>query len=101
LEGFTAINRIKQFPSGFSNLTYFLDTNLGELVLRRPPFGANIKSAHDMHREYRVLDMLYPTFGKVPKPILYSADESVIGSEFYVMERITGTILRNKVPGMQ
>ena len=50
---------ILQFPGGFSNLTYLLKFGSRELVLRRPPFGANIKSAHDMGREYRILSRLH------------------------------------------
>lgn len=101
-EGFESLSAIRQFPRGFSNLTYLLHTNLGEFVLRRPPLGANIKTAHDMHREFRVLQLLRPTLGKVPEPILYVSDDSVIGSEFYIMERVRGTILRNKIPdGME
>lgn len=98
LEGFVVIEEIKQFPSGFSNLTYLLKTNLGEFVLRRPPFGANIKSAHDMGREFKVLNLLKPVYGKVPNPILYCEDEEVLGAPFYMMERVQGVILRNQVP---
>ena len=89
---------VSQFPSGFSNLTYLLRLGTRELVLRRPPFGANIKSAHDMGREYRVLRGLHGSYGKVPKPLLYCEDEAVIGAPFYVMERVSGVILRNRVP---
>ncbi len=46
---------IQQFPSGYSNLTYLIKTEEEEYILRRPPFGANIKSAHDMEREFNVL----------------------------------------------
>ena len=49
---------ISQFPGGFSNLTYLIQTEHAELVLRRPPFGASIKSGHDMGREFRVLSAL-------------------------------------------
>ena len=54
---------IKQFPSGYSNLTYFLSTNNNEYVLRRPPFGADsLKGGHDMSREYKVLSKLKAEF---------------------------------------
>ncbi len=89
---------VKQFPSGYSNLTYLIQAGQHEYVLRRPPFGANIKSAHDMGREYRVLAALKPTYGKVPTPVLYEADETVLGAPFYMMERVKGIILRNKPP---
>ncbi len=93
---------VAQFPSGFSNLTYMLsaDTPTGrhEFVLRRPPFGANIKSAHDMEREFKVLSALKPLYDSVPLPVLYCGDESVLGAPFYLMERVEGIILRGKPP---
>jgi len=85
---------IEQFPSGYSNLTYLLRMGDRELVLRRPPFGAQIKSAHDMGREYKVLSALIGVYPKVPRPLLYCAHETVIGAPFYVMERVKGIILR-------
>ena len=98
LEGFSGELEISQFPSGYSNLTYLIKTNEKEYVLRRPPFGANIKSAHDMGREYKVLSMLKPIYNKVPTPILYCTEENVIGAPFYIMERVKGVILRNTPP---
>ncbi|WP_020527909.1 phosphotransferase family protein [Flexithrix dorotheae] len=89
---------IAQFPSGFSNLTYLIKYGENEWVLRRPPFGANIKSAHDMGREFKVLNALSKVGIKVPKPLLFSMDEKILGSPFYVMERKKGIILRNKAP---
>ena len=87
---------VLQFPKGFSNLTYLLRLGNRELVLRRPPFGASIKSAHDMGREYRILSALCAVYPKVPRPLLYCADERVIGAPFYLMERLQGIILRNQ-----
>ena len=84
----------KQFPGGYSNLTYLLITDQGEYILRRPPFGAAIKSAHDMGREFKVLSLLRKHYSKIPEPILYCEDVSVIGAPFYIMERIKGIILR-------
>src|SRR5689334_4539943 len=89
---------VKQFPAGFSNLTYLLRVGDRELVLRRPPIGTKVKTAHDMGREYRILSHLYPIYKKVPRPLLFCADESVIGAPFYVMERIRGIILRAQLP---
>jgi aminoglycoside phosphotransferase (APT) family kinase protein len=89
---------VSQFPSGFSNLTYMVMIGEKEFVLRRPPFGANIKSAHDMAREYNMLNSLAPTFSKVPKPLIYCNDTTIIGAEFYMMERVKGVILRQKTP---
>ncbi|MBX7221866.1 MAG: phosphotransferase family protein [Blastocatellia bacterium] len=89
---------VEQFPSGYSNLTYLLKVGDTELVLRRPPFGAAIKTAHDMGREFRILSRLIEVFGKVPKPLAYCTDETVLGAPFYVMERVHGIILRAKPP---
>ena len=90
--------RIEQFPGGFSNLTYLIRLGDTGFVLRRPPFGAKIKSAHDMGREYKILNALSSSYDKAPKPLLYTEDESVIGAPFYVMERVQGVILRPKMP---
>ena len=89
---------VEQFPAGFSNLTYLLRAGDRELVLRRPPIGAKIKTAHDMSREYRILSHLHPVYNKVPRPLLFCEDETIIGAPFYVMERVTGIILRAKPP---
>lgn len=89
---------VEQFPSGFSNLTYLLRLGERELVLRRPPFGANIKSGHDMSREYRILSALITSYAKVPRPLVYSDDPVIIGAPFYVMERVNGVILRTRLP---
>ena len=86
---------VEQFPGGASNLTYLIRLGDLQLVLRRPPFGTKVKSAHDMGREFRVLSKLSRSYSKAPKPLLYSEDESIIGSSFYVMERIQGVILRS------
>jgi aminoglycoside phosphotransferase (APT) family kinase protein len=92
-----------QFPSGHSNLTYLVsvqetDGSTRELVLRRPPFGNRVKSAHDMGREYTILSALHPIWPKVPRPVAHAEDESVLGAPFYLMERVRGTILRKKLP---
>lgn len=88
------IKGISRFTGGFSNLTYNLQTDNKEYVLRRPPVGANIKSAHDMGREFRVLSLLKPQYSKIPTPIVYCESAEIIGSSFYVMEKLQGTILR-------
>lgn len=101
LEGASGSLEVSQFPRGFSNLTYLLKLGDRELVLRRPPFGAKIKSAHDMNREYRILSRLESVYDKVPRVLAYCDDESVIGAPFYVMERLNGVILRTSaLPGM-
>lgn len=89
---------IEQFPSGHSNLTYLLRVDGRQLVLRRPPVGAKIKTAHDMGREVHILSRLAPVYPKAPRPVAYCADETVLGAPFYVMERLTGVILRGQAP---
>jgi aminoglycoside phosphotransferase (APT) family kinase protein len=89
---------IEQFPAGYSNLTYLLRAGERELVLRRPPVGAKIKTAHDMAREYHILKHLHPVYSKVPRPLLFCEDETVIGAPFYIMERVNGIILRAQQP---
>ena len=89
---------ILQFPGGYSNLTYLIKKGSSEFVLRKPPHGARIKSAHDMGREYKVLSLLKPIYAKVPAPICIHEDNDLLGAPFYLMERVTGLILRNKIP---
>lgn len=89
---------VKQFPGGASNLTYLLSYANRELVLRRPPRGAKAKSAHDMLREARVMGALKPSYPYVPAILAHCDDPSVIGQDFYVMERLTGAILRRDLP---
>jgi aminoglycoside phosphotransferase (APT) family kinase protein len=89
---------VRQFPSGHSNLTYSLSLGARELVLRRPPFGSKVKSAHDMNREFRVLSKLHSIYVPAPEVLLYCDDDSVIGAPFYVMNPIHGIILRKHVP---
>lgn len=94
----TAEIEISQFPGGSSNLTYCVKIGADEYVLRRPPFGNQVKSAHDMSREFNVLSKLSAVYQPAPKPLIYCDDETVIGSEFYLMERRNGLIIRGKSP---
>ena len=89
---------VRQFPSGHSNLTYSLRIGLREMVLRRPPFGSKVKTAHDMGREYRVLAKLHDHYAPAPRVLLFCDDLSVLGAPFYLMEPIHGVILRRDVP---
>ena len=99
LPGFDKGIHIQQFPSGYSNLTYLLRTEEGkEYVLRKPPHGANIRGGHDMHREFTVLQALEPIYPKIPKAIWYEEDPSLLGTPFYLMERVRGIILRARPP---
>ena len=89
---------VKQFRSGASNLTYLLEYPDRELVLRRPPIGTKAVSAHDMKREFLIQSRLKPVYDLVPKVIALCEDHSIIGTDFYVMERIKGDIFRRDVP---
>lgn len=92
---------IEQFPAGSSNLTYLLRYGGEEYVLRRPPFGNTVKTAHDMRREFEVLSKLSNVYAPAPNPVLFCADESVIGSEFYLMERRRGVVIRGRLSAKQ
>jgi len=89
---------IEQFPKGHSNLTYLIRMGGQEMVLRRPPFGSKVKSAHDMSREYKVLSKLHPVYQAAPKPLLFCDDHDIIGADFYIMERIRGVVFRAEKP---
>lgn len=89
---------IEQFPGGHSNLTYLIRYGEKELVLRRPPFGSKVKSAHDMGREFRVLSKLSAAYARAPRPIAHCDDPEVLGVEFYIMERVRGVIIRKDPP---
>ncbi|MFP3882100.1 MAG: phosphotransferase family protein [Actinomycetota bacterium] len=90
---------VSQFGGGKANLTYLLTFPDGtELVLRRPPLGPVAKGAHDMSREYRVLSRLWQSFEKAPRAVAYCDDESVIGSDFLLMERRDGVVVRGEIP---
>jgi aminoglycoside phosphotransferase (APT) family kinase protein len=88
---------VEQFPGGHSNLTYLLRFGDRELVLRRPPVGSQVKTAHDMGREYRVLSRLHAVYPKAPRALLHCDDSEVLGAPFYIMERVRGVILRQQV----
>lgn len=88
------VMEVRQFPGGFSNLTYWLKTSNQEYVLRRPPVGANIKGGHDMGREFRVLSLLKGHYDKIPEPVVYCETPDVLGAPFYIMKRVAGIILR-------
>lgn len=90
--------KVTQYSGGASNWTYCLGFENKEIILRRPPAGTKAKGAHDMGREYRLQDSLKPVFDKVPTMLGYTDDESVIGAEFYVMEKINGIIPRKHFP---
>ena len=94
---------VRQFSGGASNLTYLLRFSTGstgevrDLILRRPPAGTKAKGAHDMGREFRIQSQLAPVFPYVPTMVGFCDDESVLGSDFYVMERLAGPIPRKEL----
>jgi aminoglycoside phosphotransferase (APT) family kinase protein len=89
---------VLQFSGGASNLTYLLRYPARDLILRRPPVGAKAKSAHDMHREFSIQSRLKPVFPYVPDMVAFCDDHHVVGSDFYVMERLEGLIVRQDLP---
>ena len=93
IDGLSGTPEVQQFSSGASNLTYAVTYPDRSLVLRRPPFGTRPKSGHDMHREYKVMTALKPVYPSVPNTLYYTDDESIIGAEFYVMDRVEGHMI--------
>lgn len=89
---------VEQFPHGHSNLTYLVRLGEKEFVLRRAPKGNQVKGAHDMGREYRVLSKLWPVYPPAPRPFLYCDDLTVLDAPFYLMERRRGVVLRKVLP---
>ncbi|GAA1588585.1 phosphotransferase family protein [Actinoplanes couchii] len=83
------------FAGGRSNLTYAVTDGARRWVLRRPPLGHVLPTAHDMAREHKVLDALSKAGFPVPKPVLLCTDTDVIGAPFYLMEHVDGTIHRD------
>jgi aminoglycoside phosphotransferase (APT) family kinase protein len=93
-----ATPELRQFPGGASNLTYELRYPTRTLILRRPPQGRRAKNAHDMGREYTIQSAVASAFPYVPEMIARCEDDSVIGTDFYVMTKLDGLILRADPP---
>ena len=89
---------VRRHEAGHSNETLFVTWGERELVLRRPPPGATAETAHDVLREYRVVDALQETPVPVPPTVIACADADVIGSDFYLMDRVAGEVLRLEEP---
>lgn len=98
VDGLSGTPSVTQYPSGNSNLTYAIDYPDRRLVLRRPPFGPLPKAGHNMFREYRIMRDLKPAFDQVPQTVFYTDDESIIGKEFYVMDRVDGPLIHKTIP---
>lgn len=89
---------VRQFPSGYSNLTYLVTAGEQQWVLRRPPMGTRAASANDMGREYTVLKGLEGHYHYAPRALGFCQDESVIGAPFYLMAYVPGLIVRGDYP---
>jgi aminoglycoside phosphotransferase (APT) family kinase protein len=76
---------------GKSNLTYTVSDGSTDVIVRRPPLGHVLATAHDMVREHRVISALGPTDVPVPQTYALCEDETIVGAPFYVMERVAGT----------
>ena len=98
IEGADSGIRVQQFPSGHSNLTYLLETGARDYVLRRGPLGPVAPKAHDMAREFQVLQAVHPHFPEAPNVFHLCTDTRIIGCVFYLMERRHGTVLRDSIP---
>ncbi|MGB6458015.1 MAG: phosphotransferase family protein [Streptosporangiaceae bacterium] len=93
------LQAVQLIAGGRSNLTYRLDLAGGQIVLRRPPLGHVLPTAHDMSREYRVLTALTGTAVPVPEPLAICLDADVIGAPFYLMRFVDGVVLRTVQDG--
>lgn len=89
---------VEKFTEGYSNLTYLVKIGEWEAILRRPPFGKIPPRAHDMQREYNILEKINPVFPLAPKPYLYSEDEKIMDKHFYVMEKKQGLVIDDTIP---
>ncbi|MGW2149109.1 phosphotransferase family protein [Nonomuraea bangladeshensis] len=87
---------VSLISGGRSNLTYLVEARERRLVLRRPPLGHVLPTAHDMRREWRVISALAPTPVPVPEPVAFCGDEDVIGAPFYLMGHVPGTAMRTR-----
>lgn len=90
--------QVKAFSAGYSNLTYFIKIGDWQAVLRRPPFGAIPPKAHDMKREFIILQKLNRVFPLAPKPFLYCEDSRIMERHFYVMEKKEGVVIDDSIP---
>ncbi len=93
--------RLERVAGGQSNPTYFMTFPGRALVLRKKPAGEVLPSAHAVDREFRVLEALGRTDVPVPRALFYEDDAGIVGTPFYVMERLPGRVVHdNALPGM-
>ncbi len=90
--------QVALISGGKSNLTYRVASDAGEVIVRRPPLGHVLPTAHDMAREYRVQTALGATAVPVPRTFHLAGEDSPLGARFYVMERALGHVCRNDLP---
>lgn len=101
IEGFFGPLRIEPIAGGQSNPTFFVTSESDRLVLRKQPPGPLLPSAHAIDREYRVINALKSTGVPVPPPVLYCTDAHIIGTPFYLMERLDGRVFHDcTLPGL-
>ena len=92
------IEKIEQFKGGQSNPTYKISTENNAYVLRRKPLGKLLPKAHAVDREYKVITALYETDVPVPKTYGLCEDDSVVGTPFFLMECVDGTVYWDHMP---
>ncbi|MGH3029018.1 MAG: phosphotransferase family protein, partial [Gaiellaceae bacterium] len=88
---------VQRHTAGYSNVTLYVTRGSDQWVLRRPPTGNLLPTAHDVLREYRFISALYGK-ARVPRPVIACDDNTVIGAPFYLMERVPGTEIRDSIP---
>ncbi|SFD43553.1 Predicted kinase, aminoglycoside phosphotransferase (APT) family [Lentibacillus persicus] len=89
---------VKKFTEGYSNLTYMVKIGEWEAVLRRPPFGYIPPKAHDMEREYRIIEKIHPVYPLAPKPYMFCEDTNIMDKHFYIMEKKNGIVIDAEIP---
>ncbi|MCQ6279523.1 phosphotransferase family protein [Bacillus sp. EB600] len=90
--------KVKQFTEGYSNLTYLIKIGNWEAIMRRPPFGKLPPKAHDVEREFILLEKLHSVFPLAPQPYLYEEDPNIMDKHFYIMEKKNGIVLDDRIP---
>jgi len=90
--------KVRRFSAGYSNITYLVEVGDWRGVLRRPPFGEIPPRAHDMEREYKILEKIHPVFPLAPKPYVFSENPSLMDKHFYVMELKDGIVIDDQLP---
>ncbi|MGH2393588.1 MAG: phosphotransferase family protein, partial [Candidatus Limnocylindria bacterium] len=90
---------VHKHTAGYSNVTLYIERGADRWVMRRPPTGHLLPTAHDVIREWRFISAVYGK-ARVPRPVLSCEDTAVIGAPFYIMERVDGTEIRETIPAL-